>query len=72
LALASTQRTKLEANVCERGSDWSALSASPPQGCIEHKVAKHLMTDADSAGGVYVLKNSSDIYTTIHVIVLQT
>ena len=54
LALASTQRTKLEANVCERGSDWSALSASPPQGCIEHKVAKHLMTDADSAGGVYV------------------
>ena len=52
--LASTQRTKLEANICGRGSDWWALSASPPRGCIKHKVAKHLMMVGDSADGVYV------------------
>ena len=54
LALASTQRTKLEANVCEQGCDWLALSAPPPRGCIEHKSAKYLMTDGDSVDGVYV------------------
>jgi len=63
LALASTQRTKLEANVCERGSDWSALSAPPPRGYIEHMGAKHLMMASTL---------SSDIYKTIHVIGLQT
>ena len=31
-----------------------SLSAPPPRGCIEHKVAKHLMTDGDSADCVYV------------------
>ena len=70
LALASTQRTKLEANVFGRGSDWSPLPVPPPRECTEHKGGGDIWWRM----GTQMMASTfgSDIYKTTHVIVLQT
>ena len=67
--LASTQRSKLEANICGRGSDWWALSAMPPEDVSSIRW-RNIWWWLETQLMASTL--NSDIYSYIHVIVLQT